>query len=193
MSHRGKTIMYFDNSNIFKGQLDLGWRIDVDKFIKKIESGQNIWQTYFFAAVTDPPRFSQTGFYKMLKEKFHWETILFPLGSKTTFCKNCHEKKRISVEKGVDVAIATTMLKHAITRSFETAILVSGDKDYLDTVKAIKSMGLRVEIVSFRHTLSQELAHESSASPLILDSIKPEIELLMKYDADELLTSDDVN
>ena len=58
------------------------------------------------------------------------------------------------------------MLTHAIHRAFDTAILLSGDKDYLETVRAVKNQGLRVEIVSFRHSLAADLAAESSASIL---------------------------
>jgi len=42
----------------------------------------------------------------------------------------------------------------ATDRAFETAILVSGDKDYLETVKAVKNLGMRIEIVSWRASLS---------------------------------------
>jgi uncharacterized LabA/DUF88 family protein len=69
------------------------------------------------------------------------------------------------------------MLTHAINRAFETAILLSGDKDYLETVRTVKNMGLRVEVVSFRNSLSQELAAESSAPVVYLDDIRSSIEL----------------
>ena len=52
---------------------------------------------------------------------------------------------------------------------FETAILLSGDKDYLETVQAVKNMGLRVEIVSWRQSLSKELGNESSSGVIHLD------------------------
>lgn len=177
MPSRGKTIVYFDNSNVFHGQMDAGWRIDSAKLQAHLEKPGEIWQVYFFAAVSDPPRYKQTAFYQMLKEKLHWETVVFPLGSKTVKCKKCGGSWCTYTEKGVDVAIATTMLTHAINRAFETAILVSGDKDYLETVKVVKNMGLRVEIVSFRNSLSQELANESSSPVLYFDDIRSNIEL----------------
>lgn len=170
-------VIYFDNSNIFKGQKDVNWRIDAVKLITKLEQNGKIWQTHFFAAFTDPPRFTQTGFYKMLKEQLRWETHLFPLGTKSVYCKNCNTTRKASTEKGVDVAIATTMLTHAIHKAYDTAILVSGDKDYLDTVRAIKNFGLRVEVVSFRHSLAGDLRNESSAPVIFLDDIKKDIEL----------------
>ena len=189
MPARGKTIVYFDNSNVFHGQLDAGWRIDAEKLQAHLERTGDVWQVYFFAAVSDPPRYKQTNFYKRLKEQLHWETIIFPLGTKTVKCKKCGGAWRTATEKGVDVAIATKMLTHAINRAFETAILVSGDKDYLETVKAVKSMGLRVEIVSFRNSLSEELANESSSPVMYFDDIRSAIELLTPDKEAEQLTA----
>jgi hypothetical protein len=54
MPQRGKTIVYFDNSNIFHGQRDAGWRIDAGKLQAELEKRGEIWQVYFFAAVSDP-------------------------------------------------------------------------------------------------------------------------------------------
>ena len=177
MPARGKTIVYFDNSNVFHGQREAGWRIDAVKLHNHLERAGDLWQVYFFAAVSDPPRYSQTAFYRRLKDQLHWETVIFPLGMKTVKCNNCNTTRRAFTEKGVDVAIATKMLTHAINRAFETAILVSGDKDYLETVRTVKNMGLRVEVVSFRNSLSQELAAESSAPVVYFDDIRAHIEL----------------
>jgi len=178
MPNRGKTIVYFDNSNIFKGQLKAGWRIDPEKLEKHLRQDGDIWQIYFFAAVIDPPKYSQTNFYKMLKEKLRWETVIFPLGKKTFTCNSCNTTHHLKAEKGVDVAVAMKMLTHATNKAFDTAILISGDKDYLDTVKTVKHLGLRVEIVSFRRSLAPDLAAESSAPVLCLDDFRSEIESL---------------
>lgn len=192
MPNRGRTIMYFDNSNIFQSQREAGWRIDVEKLVARLEQEGEIWQTFFFAAVTDPPRFSQTNFYQMLKKKLRWETVIFPLGSKTFKCKNCSVTHRLSTEKGIDVAIATKLLTHAINKAFDTSILVSGDKDYLETVKTVKNLGLRVEIVSFRRSLSQDLANESSSPVLFLDDLRTQLELTKPdREAEELVSNEE--
>lgn len=175
MPNRGRTLVYFDNSNIFKGQLNAGWRIDPEKLMKRLEQDGDIWQVWFFAAVIDPPKYSQTNFYEKLK-KLRWETEIFPLGRKTFTCKTCNTTHNLKAEKGVDVAIAMKMLTHATNKAFDTAILLSGDKDYLDTVRTVKNMGLRVEIVSFKRSLAPGLAAESSTSVLYLDDLRSEIE-----------------
>ncbi len=187
MSQRGKTIMYFDNSNVFHSQRQAGWRIDAKRLFEKLQERGAIWQTHFFAAVSDPPRFAQENFYRILKNDLHWETSIFPLGQRTQRCRKCGESWRSPAEKGVDVALATKMLTHAMNRAFDTAILVSGDKDYLETVKIIKGYGLRVEIVAFRDSLSHELAEESSAPVLYLDDVRTDIELTRPEDGFEEL------
>ncbi len=184
--------MYFDNSNIFHSQHQAGWRIDAKKLLDELQKNGDIWQTHFFAAVTDPPRFSQTAFYRMLKNELHWETVLFPLGVKTHKCKKCGATWKTGAEKGVDVAIATRLLTHSMNRAFETAILVSGDKDYLETVRTVKAHGLRVEIVGFRRSLASDLVNESSAPVVYLDDVRSEIELMRpEPEIDELLSPAD--
>jgi len=173
--NRGKAIMFVDNSNVFHGSRQSGWRLDAKKMHAYLEKPGPIWQTFFFAAVSDPPRYSQTNFYKMLKTELHYEMTVLPLGHKTVSCGKCRDKRRVYTEKGIDVALSTKLLLLAYNRAFETGILISGDKDYLETVQAVKNMGLRVEIVSWRQSLSKELGNESSSAVIYLDDLKGEI------------------
>jgi uncharacterized LabA/DUF88 family protein len=176
--------MFIDNSNIFHGSKAAGWRVDAKKLHTSLEERGPIWQTFFFAAVTDPPRYSQTAFYQLLKTQLHYEMTILPLGLKTITCKKCNDRRVVPVEKGIDVALATKLLVLANNRAFETAILVSGDKDYLETVKAVKSNGLRVEVVSWKGALSRELAEESSATVVFIDDIRDRIELKVAVDVE---------
>ena len=172
---RGKTICFIDNANIFHGQHDAGWRIDWEKFQHYLEKDEPIWQTYFFASETDPPREEALGFYQFLKEQLRWEVVLYPLGKKTVRCQHCDHTDTVLTEKGVDVGLATKMLTLGLNQAYETALLVSGDRDYLETIKYLKGIGLRVEVISWRSGLSDAVAAESSAPVIFLDDIKNEI------------------
>jgi uncharacterized LabA/DUF88 family protein len=175
MTNRGKTICFIDNANIFHGQHNAGWRVDWEKFLTYLEQEEPIWQTYFFASEQDPPDVQAVAFYNFLKERLRWEVVLYPLGKRTIRCNNCDNSHTVPTEKGVDVGLATKMLMLAMNQAYETALLVSGDSDYLETVKYIKGMGLRVEVVSWQGCLSDSLAAESSAPVLYLDDLKPHI------------------
>jgi uncharacterized LabA/DUF88 family protein len=173
---RGKTICFIDNSNVFSGLQNVGWRIDWAKFQQHLEQVGPIWQVHFFASELDPPRAVQTGFYKFLKDQLHWEVHLYELGRKSHTCSKCSNKDVTPAEKGVDVGLATKMLMLGVNKAYETAILVSGDGDYLETVKFIKNLGLRVEVVSWKGALSPYIESESSTTVVLLDSLKAQIE-----------------
>jgi len=173
---RGKTICFIDNSNVFSGQQAVGWRIDWKKFQSVLEKDGSVWQTHFFASEHDPPRAIQTNFYRSLKDHLHWEVHLYDLGRKSHICSKCGFKDISPAEKGVDVGLTGKMLMLAVNKAYETAILVSGDKDYLETVKFVKNLGLRVEIISWKGALSQDLESESSSSVVFIDNLKAEIE-----------------
>lgn len=74
-------------------------------------------------------------------------------------CQSCHEPIEIcphcgatvagTVEKGVDVAIATDMIRLAWEESYDYAVLVSSDADYIPAVEFLNSKGRRVIHVGF--------------------------------------------
>lgn len=177
MPNRGKTICFIDNSNIFGGQIASGWRIDWRKFQNKMEKRGELWQTYFFASIEDPPNPKQQEFYNTLKENMRWEVVIYTLKPKTMYCPNCKNTGYGHVEKGVDVGLATKMLMLAFNRAYDTALLVTGDSDYLETVNFIKNLGLRVEIVGWRRSMSTELGCESSSAVQYLDDMEDEIKI----------------
>lgn len=189
---RGRTIVFIDNSNVFFGQLNAGWRINVKKLHALLERNGEIWQTFLFASVQDPPRYQQTNFYNFLKNEMRYEVLLYRLGQKTITCKRCGNSKTVYAEKGVDVGLATRLLTLAHNRAFDTAILVAADRDYLETVRAVKANGLRVEIVAWRGTISQEFANESSRPVVYLDDIRSEIEFTATPDvvAEKLISGE---
>jgi uncharacterized LabA/DUF88 family protein len=187
---RGKTIVFIDNSNIFHGQANAGWRIDVKKLSDYLRREGEVWQVFFFASVSEPPTFKQTDFYKFIKNEMRFEVEIFSLGHKTYQCKNCGTKWTARVEKGVDVALATKLLTLENAKAYETAILIGADRDFLGTVQAVKSLGQRVEIYAWRGSISEEMEAASSAAVVYLDDIKKSIEFTKKPDveAEKMLT-----
>ena len=173
---RGKTICFIDDSNIYHGGREAGWRVDWTRFDRYLEKGGQVWQTYYFASHRDPPRDEEVAFYEFLKEDLRWEVQLYELGRRTVRCAKCGHTEVVPTEKGVDVGLAIKMLTLAANQAFETAILVAGDRDYLETVKYVKGLGLRVEVIAWRAGLSDDLALESSEPVVYLDSLRKQIE-----------------
>jgi uncharacterized LabA/DUF88 family protein len=176
--------MFIDNSNVFLGSRNAGWRIDTRKLHDFLERDGEVWQSFFFASTTDPPRYQQTSFYKFVKNTMRYEVLLYNLGWKTVRCKKCGDSRRVPVEKGLDVGLATKLLTLANARAFDTAILVAADKDYLETVRAVKGIGLRVEILAWRGTISSEMESESSVSVVYFNDIRADIEMTTTPDSE---------
>lgn len=57
------------------------------------------------------------------------------------------ESDKLGKEKGVDVHLATDMVSMA--NIYDTAILISGDQDFLPAVQAVKNMGKNVTVAVF--------------------------------------------
>jgi uncharacterized LabA/DUF88 family protein len=172
---RGKTICFIDNANIYHGQRSAGWRIDWERFARWLNEGGEIWQTYFFASQGETPQQPEINFYQFLREELRWDVSLYELGKKTITCENCGSNYVANAEKGVDVGLAIKMLMLGVNQAFDTAILVAGDRDYLETVQFVKGLGLRVEVISWREGVSDALETESSAPVIFLDDLKNEI------------------
>jgi len=64
-------------------------------------------------------------------------------------CPYCSARIAGTVEKGVDVAIATDMIRLAWEESYDYAVLVSSDADYVPAVEFLTSKGRRVIHVGF--------------------------------------------
>lgn len=65
------------------------------------------------------------------------------------FIKIFGEKVTNYIEKGVDIAIASDMLKFAYSDSYDTAILISGDGDFVSALEGVQNLGKHVENAYF--------------------------------------------
>lgn len=63
-------------------------------------------------------------------------------------------------QKGVDTLIAIDMLTKAYQHHYEIGVLLAGDNDFLDLVRAVKNAGKTINGAYFPHNVSQELADE---------------------------------
>ena len=163
--------IFIDGSNIFHGSRDysrtVGNDIAVDyvKLRDLLLDGREHAGTLFFAAhPTEIPERQQAFHHRLQNQGF--ELILRPL-------KTGPGRER-PYEKGVDVALATQLLLEGIRKNMEVCILVSGDSNYVEAVKELRNMGIRVEVAGFKLSVGDELiavADEFTMLDDILESI----------------------
>jgi uncharacterized LabA/DUF88 family protein len=66
-----------------------------------------------------------------------------------TLCPKCKGDMRGTVEKGVDSAIVTDMINLAWENSYEVAVLVSADRDFIPAVQFLDAKGRKVVHAGF--------------------------------------------
>lgn len=63
----------------------------------------------------------------------------------------------VTVEKGIDIMLATDLLHFAWNGLYDIAVLVSGDGDFAYALQAAKNMGKHVEVAYFESNVSKDL------------------------------------
>ena len=129
-------------------------RYDVDfrAFAHKLSSGRSLLRVYYYNVLRDPNRNPQSyqDQQKFLSALDNTSFLEVRLG---------RSKMRgdVTVEKGVDIMLATDLLRMAWNDHYDVAILVSGDGDFAYAIQAVKDMGKHVIVAAFPSNLSPEL------------------------------------
>lgn len=70
-------------------------------------------------------------------------------------------------QKEVDVSLATSLISGAVGDTYDTAVIISGDRDFVPAIEYVRSMGRRVEVMSFESSLSSQLAKVADSVTLL--------------------------
>ncbi|MEK8046533.1 MAG: NYN domain-containing protein [Burkholderiales bacterium PBB6] len=106
-------------------------------------NGGPIYESYYLNSSRDPSADQQNAFHTWMKSapprgpKVRVE--LFRLKDSHQDCPNCAEHFTREVQKGVDVAIATLIIKLAVQGVYDRLILSAGDGDFEQAISYVKS------------------------------------------------------
>ena len=146
---RERVALFIDGSNLYNGMREnlSNTRVNLQALIDQLLNKRALYRVYYYnAPLTDDYesdlREGQQRFFESLR-RIPYVTVR--LG-------RLHRRNDGSlVEKGIDVAIAVESLTLAFQDAYDTAILVSGDSDYIELVEAIKARGKHVECAMFKN------------------------------------------
>ncbi len=148
--------IFIDGSNLYHSLEENCKRFDLDfdAFSKKLCRGRRLFRTYYYNVLRDPERNVQAyqDQQKFLAALYNHPYLEVRLGISKV-------RGETAVEKGVDIMVATDMLKLAWDNLYDTAILVSGDGDFAYAIQAVKDIGKHVEVAAFPSNLAWELAN----------------------------------
>lgn len=80
------------------------------------------------------------------------EALQRELGERVTdkLIETFGEETTYYTEKGVDIAIASDMLRLAYNNSYDTAILITGDGDFVPALEGVQDLGKHTENAYFQ-------------------------------------------
>ena len=121
-------------------------------FSTKLAKGRTLFRTYYYNILRDRERNPQAydDQQKFLAALYKTPYMDIRLGGSKM-------RGDVAVEKGIDIMLATDMLRFAWNDLYDVAVLVSGDGDYAYAVQAVKDLGKYVEVAAFTSNLSYEL------------------------------------
>ena len=145
-----RIIIFIDNSNIFKGFQKYNIKADYEKLKNMITKERKLQNIYLYEGIVYPISPEKKKWYEDLSKRSGYEI-------KVSFDKIAlHD----IMEKKIDIQIAIDIISLAYENAYDTAILVSGDGDFLPIVKKITSLNKKLELWAFRYSLANALKEE---------------------------------
>ena len=144
-----RVMIFIDGSNLYYSLQTHCARIDLDygKFIGKLAGGRRLVRAYYYGARVDQSRQQQA--FQSQQQFLDYLGRVPRLEMRMGRLVYRNWPDAAPVEKGVDIKIATDMLLHAARNTYDVAILVSGDTDFMDMVQGVKDLGKNVEVALF--------------------------------------------
>lgn len=132
-------------------------KIEISKLLQFLEASgysfsKRLWVTSYNEANTQ-------GFYNYLKSwnGGHFDIIVKATKEKRIFCNDCGSENLVTVEKGVDVEIASQIIKGAFRNDYQTLVLLAGDGDLEPAVRIAKDLKKRVVLLGTLESISTDL------------------------------------
>ena len=163
-----RIIIFIDNSNIFQGFRKYNIKVDYEKLKKVITEGRKLQNIFLYEGVVYPMSPEKKKWYEDLSK--HSNYVI-----KASFDKIAAND---AIEKKVDIQIAIDVVSLAYENAYDTAVLVTGDGDFVPVVKKVRKFGKNVELWAFRYSLANALREELEQGNIYyLDDILSKIKM----------------
>lgn len=162
-----RVCVFIDGSNFFHARRQNLGRTDVNMgaFAELVVGpARDLVRVYYYNCQLPPEedeakRQAQQRFFLAIQRTPYFELRLGKLVKREVVCAACNDRHQRYQEKGVDMRIGVDMLAGASKQLYDVAILVTGDGDLVEAVKAVKDLGKHVELATFPIGRSDELAN----------------------------------
>lgn len=154
-----KVMVFIDEAYLHHSLKEKFRREDIDlaALVGKLRRNRRLVRAYVYAAKIEE---TTDAYWKEAKERL--ESKLLAISFIPNFAvklgRMALKKGNASQQKGVDILMASDMLRFACKGSYDAAIIITGDGDFTPVVNMVKDEGRRVELAGIPGTISQDLA-----------------------------------
>ncbi|NNE65922.1 MAG: NYN domain-containing protein [Pyrinomonadaceae bacterium] len=141
--HRGRVAVFIDGNNLFHAARFHNLDIDYNKLLRVLLGDGRLLRAFFYTGV-DAGAERQQGFLLWMRRN-GFRVVQKEL---KTFVDGTRKAN-------LDVEIAVDML--SLAGQYDTAVLVSGDEDFVYALNAVAYKGCRVEVAGFRSNTAPRL------------------------------------
>lgn len=149
-----RVAIFIDGSNLYHALRDTYKRHDLKfgEFTNRLCGERQLFRTYYYNVLQEQNQGSDG--YKDQQEFLDTLRNIPYIEVRLGTTKLSHG---ISVEKGIDIMLATDLLHFAWNDLYDVAILVSGDGDFTYALQEVKNIGKHVEVAYFEKNISRDL------------------------------------
>lgn len=140
-----RTVWIVDGAYLFNYARSRQGGVDYLKLKHELErqNGCEIYESYYLNSIPEPVTEAQNSFHAWIKSAPpkgpKMRVQLYKLKDMHCRCPSCGGSFDRQVQKGVDVAIATLIIKLAHQGVYDRLILTAGDGDFEDAIDYVKS------------------------------------------------------
>jgi len=164
-----KTVWIVDGAYLMKAAPG---RFDYIRLKNELEAqcGGPFRESFYLNSTPNPPTDQQDSFHNWIKQAPprgpKMRVKLYALKEMHNDCPACNHGFARDVQKGVDVGIATLLIKMAVQQRYDRVLLSAGDGDFEDAVEYLKDeLGKEFWLAGFKGSVSADL--QSYADQLI--------------------------
>ena len=156
---RERVMIFIDGSNLYYSLKDLKIRrVDFKKMLASLTKNKLMVSTFYYNAPLDisvdkKKYWEQQKFFSFLRKIPDFKVIL---------CRMRKHKKNgkfIFDVKGDDIYLAVDLVSGAYENLYDTAIIISGDEDFVPAIQKTQKLGKKVINAYFKSTSSSYLKH----------------------------------
>jgi len=160
-----RVAIFIDGSNFYHStkKLRIVNKINFQKLTNELARGRELIKVFYYNASLDQgtnPKiyWEQQKFFNILRKSPKFEV---------TLCKLRKTKRNGKIEyemKGDDTHLVSDFVGEAYENLYDTAIIVSGDEDFISPIKRVKKLGKKIENAYFNSSSSYNLRNACDCS-----------------------------